>query len=173
MGLPLGRLRRYQERRRAGPAVSAGKRRSEEELVFSSVDISKRYRTEYDQFGNYIRDYADGYDLYQRLTVTSADIDKVEQISRDIPAHRVRRPVRVQRAGVLLHHPGRGEAGSDSEGHGKRKAEDRYHGGGDRLPAGKAAVRNLAYSRSRPGIPARENTPMTAHLIPAPERKQP
>ena len=57
---------------------------SEEELVFSSVDISKRYRTEYDQFGNYIRDYADGYDLYQRLTVTSADIDKVEQISRDI-----------------------------------------------------------------------------------------
>ena len=52
--------------------------------MFSSVDISQRYRTEYDEFGNYIRDYADGYDLYQRLTVTSADIDKVEQISRDI-----------------------------------------------------------------------------------------
>lgn len=57
---------------------------SEEELVFSSVDISQRYRTEYDENGNYIRDYPDGYDLYQSLTVTSTDIDKVEQISRDI-----------------------------------------------------------------------------------------
>ncbi len=57
---------------------------TEDELVFSSVDISRRYRTEYDQNGNYIRDYPDGYDLYQSLTVTSTDIDKVEQISRDI-----------------------------------------------------------------------------------------
>ena len=29
---------------------------SEEELVFSSVDISQRYRTEYDENGNYSRD---------------------------------------------------------------------------------------------------------------------
>ena len=57
---------------------------SEEELVFSSVDISQRYRTEYDENGNYIRDYPDGYDLYQSLSVTSEDIDKVENISRDI-----------------------------------------------------------------------------------------
>lgn len=57
---------------------------TEEELVFSSVDISQRYRTEYDESGNYVRDYPDGYDLYQSLTVTSNDIDKVEVVSRDI-----------------------------------------------------------------------------------------
>lgn len=57
---------------------------TENELVFSSVDISQRFRTEYDENGNYVRDYPDGYDLYQSLTVTSNDIDKVELVSRDI-----------------------------------------------------------------------------------------
>lgn len=57
---------------------------TESELVFSSVDISQRYRTEYDENGNYVRDYPDGYDLYQSLSVTSNDIDKVELVSRDI-----------------------------------------------------------------------------------------
>lgn len=57
---------------------------TEDELVFSSVDISQRYRTEYDENGNYLRDYPDGYNLYQSLTVTSGDIDKVELVSRDI-----------------------------------------------------------------------------------------
>ena len=32
----------------------------------------------------FVRDYPDGYDLYQSLSVTSEDIDKVENISRDI-----------------------------------------------------------------------------------------
>ncbi len=57
---------------------------TEEELVFSSADISQRYYTEYDENGNYVREYPDGYDLYQSVTVTSDDIDKVEKISRDI-----------------------------------------------------------------------------------------
>lgn len=57
---------------------------TEEELVFSSVDITQRYRTEYDENGNYVREYPDGYDLNQSLTVTSSDIDKVEMVSRDI-----------------------------------------------------------------------------------------
>ncbi len=57
---------------------------TEDEVVFSSVDISQRYRTQYDENGNYIRDYPDGYDLYQDVTVTSNDVDKVEAISRDI-----------------------------------------------------------------------------------------
>ena len=57
---------------------------TESELVFSSIDISQRYRTEYDEEGNYKREYPDGYDLYQGLTVTSTDIDKVELVSRDI-----------------------------------------------------------------------------------------
>ena len=57
---------------------------TEEEMVFSSVDISQQYRTEYDDNGNYIRDYPDGFNLYQSLSVTSTDIDKVEAVSRDI-----------------------------------------------------------------------------------------
>ena len=57
---------------------------TEDELVFSSVDISQRYRTEFDENGNYVGEYRDGYDLYQSLTVTSNDIDKVELVSRDI-----------------------------------------------------------------------------------------
>ena len=57
---------------------------TEDELVFSSVDISQRYRTEYDANGNYINNYPDGFDLNQSLTVTSDDIDKVEKVSRDI-----------------------------------------------------------------------------------------
>lgn len=57
---------------------------TEDELVFSSVDISQRYRTEFDENGNYVGEYQDGYDLYQSLTVTSNDIDKVELVSRDI-----------------------------------------------------------------------------------------
>lgn len=57
---------------------------TEDELVFSSVDITQQYRTEYDENGNYIRDYPDGYNLSQNLTVTSTDIDKVEDISRNI-----------------------------------------------------------------------------------------
>lgn len=57
---------------------------TEDEMVFSSVDISQRYRTEYDENGNYMRDYPGGYDLYQSLSVTSNDVDKVEKISRDI-----------------------------------------------------------------------------------------
>ena len=43
---------------------------SEDELVFSSVDISQRYSKEYDENGNYIRDYPDGYeDMIQEETV--------------------------------------------------------------------------------------------------------
>lgn len=57
---------------------------SEEELVFSSVDFYQRSHTEYDEFGNYIRECPDGYDLDQSVTITSNDIDKVESISRDI-----------------------------------------------------------------------------------------
>ena len=57
---------------------------SEEEMVFNSVNISKRYTPMYDENGEYIGDYPDGYDLYQEVSVTSGDIDKVEKISRDI-----------------------------------------------------------------------------------------
>ncbi len=57
---------------------------TEEEMVFSSVSINARWESEYNENGDRIRDYIDGYDLYQNVSITSADIDKIENISRDI-----------------------------------------------------------------------------------------
>ena len=57
---------------------------SEDEIAFSSVSISQRYISEYNDEGNFIGEYPDGYDLYQSLSVTSTDLDKVDSISRDI-----------------------------------------------------------------------------------------
>lgn len=59
---------------------------TEEEMVFSSVNISKHYISNYNDEGNYIGDEQDGYDLYQNVIVTSDDVDKVEKVSRDITA---------------------------------------------------------------------------------------
>lgn len=55
-----------------------------DEMVFSSVDIKQRYQSVYDEHGNYLEETPNGYDLYQTVSVTSTDIDKVETISRDI-----------------------------------------------------------------------------------------
>lgn len=57
---------------------------SEEELSFSSVSISPNWVTEYNEDGKRIGEHLDGYDLYQSVTVTSKDVDKVDEISRDI-----------------------------------------------------------------------------------------
>lgn len=57
---------------------------TEDEMVFSSVSINARWESEYNENGDRIRDYIDGYDLYQNVSITSADIDKIENISRDI-----------------------------------------------------------------------------------------
>ena len=57
---------------------------TEEEMVFSSVTINARWQSEYNENGDRIRDYIDGYDLYQNVSITSTDIDKIEGISRDI-----------------------------------------------------------------------------------------
>lgn len=57
---------------------------TEEEMVFSSVTINTRWESEYNENGDRIRDYIDGYDLYQNVSITSTDIDKIEGISRDI-----------------------------------------------------------------------------------------
>lgn len=56
----------------------------ESEIVFSSVSISQRFQTVYNEEGAIINEYPDGYDLYQSLQVTSSDVDKIDQISRDI-----------------------------------------------------------------------------------------
>jgi len=57
---------------------------TEDEMVFSSVESETLYRSEYDEFGNRIGYYEEGYEMYQSLKVTSSDVDKVEKISRDI-----------------------------------------------------------------------------------------
>lgn len=57
---------------------------SAEEMVFSSVNINKDYTSMYSDDGNYIGEQLNGYNLYQDVCITSSDVDKVEQISRDI-----------------------------------------------------------------------------------------
>lgn len=57
---------------------------TDEEMVFGAVNISKRYTYEYNDDGYEIGRYEDGYDLYQQIIVTSNDVDKVDNISRDI-----------------------------------------------------------------------------------------
>lgn len=57
---------------------------SEDEIVFSSVDISRTYRDIYDANGNYTGSEPDGYQLTQSVTVSSGNLDNVEKISRDI-----------------------------------------------------------------------------------------
>lgn len=57
---------------------------SEEEIVFSSVNISKHFNSIYNEAGNYTGDELTGYDLFQNVIITSNDVDKVEKISRDI-----------------------------------------------------------------------------------------
>ncbi len=57
---------------------------AEEDVVFSAIDISKRYVSNYNDEGNYVGDTFDGYELYQTVTVSSEDVDKVENVSRDI-----------------------------------------------------------------------------------------
>lgn len=57
---------------------------TESEMAFSSISISQRWTTEYNDEGERIGEYLDGYDLYQSITVTSSDVDKVDAVSRDI-----------------------------------------------------------------------------------------
>ncbi len=57
---------------------------TDDEMVFKSIYISQRYSTRYNDEGDNLGSYPDGYDLYQEVIVTSNDVDKVEKISRDI-----------------------------------------------------------------------------------------
>ncbi len=57
---------------------------NEDEIVFSSINISEHYTELYNDEGDYVGDEQDGYDLYQDVCITSSEVDKVEKISRDI-----------------------------------------------------------------------------------------
>ena len=56
----------------------------ESDVVFSAIDISKRYSSNYNDAGNYVGDTFTGYELYQTVTVSSEDVDQVEEVSRQI-----------------------------------------------------------------------------------------
>lgn len=55
-----------------------------EEIVFFAVNISKEYNDSYDNYGNRIRSEFSGYNLNQRVQVESGDVNKVENISREV-----------------------------------------------------------------------------------------
>ena len=57
---------------------------SEDEYVFSSVDISESTVNNYDEYGNYLNSTIQGYNLSQSVTISTSNIDLVELISRDI-----------------------------------------------------------------------------------------
>jgi len=55
-----------------------------EEIVFNSVDITEDYDYYYDDYGNMTGKSLNGYTLEQGVVVTSANLDAVDKISRDI-----------------------------------------------------------------------------------------
>lgn len=57
---------------------------SEQELVFSSIDITKNFSNKYDESGRVIDNVFNGYILKQDVKVESKNIEKVEAISRQI-----------------------------------------------------------------------------------------
>jgi hypothetical protein len=55
-----------------------------ESIVFSSVDINPDYRQIYNDNGNITGQELVGYNLSQRLTIQSTDVDNIEVVSRGI-----------------------------------------------------------------------------------------
>lgn len=56
---------------------------NDKEVVFSSVDIQRNYRTEMLNY-NASTQVFDGYTLVQNISVESREVDKIEKISREI-----------------------------------------------------------------------------------------
>jgi hypothetical protein len=56
----------------------------ESELVFSSIDMTENYDNQYNKDTGFTRRVFTGYTLTQGVRIESGEIDRVEQISRDI-----------------------------------------------------------------------------------------
>jgi hypothetical protein len=54
------------------------------EIVFSSVNINKEYRNSYNDRGAITNTIFDGYTLTQSVSIESKEVDKVEQMSREV-----------------------------------------------------------------------------------------
>ena len=61
-----------------------GKGIDDNEMVFSSVDITKEFDDKFNEKGDKIGSDFTGYNLKQKVTVQSKDLDKVGKISREI-----------------------------------------------------------------------------------------
>lgn len=55
-----------------------------EAVIFDFVNVNKQYETVYNSNGNWAGQRFTGYELRQRFTVESTDVEKVENISREI-----------------------------------------------------------------------------------------
>jgi hypothetical protein len=56
----------------------------EKQVVFSSIEIREDYEYQYNQEGRITKSTFTGYTLTQNVTIESDEVDKIEQISRDI-----------------------------------------------------------------------------------------
>ncbi len=56
----------------------------DDEIVFSSVEVTRTSEDRYNEAGNYIGSFYTGYKLTQSITVTSEKLDLVEGVSRNI-----------------------------------------------------------------------------------------
>lgn len=61
-----------------------GKGLQDSNIVFSSISITKDFETRYDGGGRQIGSDFTGYNLRQTVNVDSKDLDRVEQISREV-----------------------------------------------------------------------------------------
>jgi hypothetical protein len=57
---------------------------AKEEIIFKAVNTNPMYDQNYSSSGNYMGQTFKGYQLNQSLQIESRDVDKVEQISREI-----------------------------------------------------------------------------------------
>jgi uncharacterized protein len=53
-------------------------------IIFSAVEIQKEFDDQFDNSGNRIKSVFTGYQLKQNVQLESADVDKVEEISRQV-----------------------------------------------------------------------------------------
>lgn len=60
-----------------------GKGVIQEEIVFSAVSIEKEFKSIYED-GKYVRNEFTGHRLTQRVEIESMEVDKIENVSRDI-----------------------------------------------------------------------------------------
>ena len=59
---------------------------NEDHIVFSSIKLTENFEYEYNQDGRITKTIFTGYTLTQNVTIESTEVDKIEQVSRDITA---------------------------------------------------------------------------------------